>query len=424
MFHQNAEQGLINYSQTAYPFAIHKINDFIYHVVGLGHSNATIIIANTSVILIDTLDSDVRSLKLLNEIQKLTTKPVKTIIYTHGHPDHRGGAVTFKDTVSEIIAGKAAQPPLKYTERLNDVLNARALKQFGYHLSEQEVITQGLGIREGLAVNEGNYAFLSPTTFIENKVTRTIDGIDFEIELVGGETDDQLLIYLSKEHVLCCGDNYYACWPNLYAIRGSQYRDVAKWCESLDKLISYPSEALLPGHTNPLFHHETIQNVLTNYKQAIESVLFQTLDCMNQQMTLSQIIETVKLPEEYSSQPYLQEFYGTIEWSIQSIYTGYLGWFDGDVTKLSKVPDSLLASEILNLIDNDEKVIQKIHDLYQQEQYQLALQLCELLINANQQLKEANKLKIIILYAMAKYAVSANARHYYFATAKNLEKEA
>lgn len=421
MYHKKAEQNLINYSKSAYEYAIHKINDSIFHVVGLGHSNATFIIANTSVILIDTLDSDVRSVKLLNEIRKYTDKPVKTIIYTHGHPDHRGGAATFKETVSEIMAGKAKQPPLKYTERLSDVLNERACKQFGYSLTDEEVITQGLGIREGLAVHEGKYAFLDPTTFIENKEIRNIDGVELEIELVGGETDDQLLIYLPKEQVLCCGDNYYACWPNLYAIRGSQYRDVAKWCESLDRLLSYPAQVLLPGHTNPVFGTENIQSVLSHYKNAIESILFQTLDCMNKQMNLSQIIETVKLPKEYSSLPYLQEFYGTIEWSVRSIYTGYLGWFDGDVINLSKLSDNLVAREMIELIDSDEKVFHKICEYMMNEKYLLALNLCELLINANHQVAKAKELKIKVLYGLSKHATSSNARHYYIASAKILE---
>ena len=29
------------------------------------------------------------------------------------------------------------------------------------------------------------------------------------------------------------------------------------------------------------------------------------------------------------------EFYGTVEWSVRSIFTGYLGWFDGDAARLS-----------------------------------------------------------------------------------------
>ena len=72
------------------------------------HSNATAIIGYSSVIIIDTLDPNEYSQDLLNDLKKYTDKPVKTLIYTHGHSDHRGGAGTFRDTVKEVII---YQPP-------------------------------------------------------------------------------------------------------------------------------------------------------------------------------------------------------------------------------------------------------------------------------------------------------------------------
>ena len=88
-----------------------------------------------------------------------------------------------------------------------------------------------------------------------------------------GETDDQILVWLPEKKVLCCGDNYYGCFPNLYAIRGSQYRDIAMWLDSLETLRSYPAEYLLPGHTAPIYGNEKIREVLGNFKDAIEYIL-------------------------------------------------------------------------------------------------------------------------------------------------------
>ena len=62
----------------------------IWHVLGVGHSNAVIIEGRTSVILVDTLDTLERGQKLLEIIRSRTEKPVKTILYTHGHPDQPG----------------------------------------------------------------------------------------------------------------------------------------------------------------------------------------------------------------------------------------------------------------------------------------------------------------------------------------------
>lgn len=91
-----------------------------------------------------------------------------------------------------------------------------------------------------------------------------------------GEMDDELFVWLPDDKVLCCGDNYYGCWPNLYAIRGSQYRDVATWVDSLENMISYHAEALLPGHTIPIIGADEVKVTLSNYKEAIQYILFQT----------------------------------------------------------------------------------------------------------------------------------------------------
>ena len=166
-----------------------------------------------------------------------------------------------------------------------------------------------------------------------------------------GETDDQMFIWLPDDEVLCCGDNYYGCWPNLYAIRGSQYRDIASWVDSLRNMMTYPAKALLPGHTMPVLGREKISEVLSNFSGAIESILLQTLDCMNQGMTESETVEAVKLPEKYKISPYLGEFYGTIEWSIRSVYHGYFGWFDGNASNLGRLSDAVFSEKIEKLAE-------------------------------------------------------------------------
>ena len=106
------------------------------------------------------------------------------------------------------------KPVLKYYDRLNDILNKRTARQFGYGLTDEECITQGIGIREGHAVGDGVYNFLPPTTyFTKDEEERVIDGVRLKLVSAVGETDDQLFVWLPEEEILCCGDNYYACCP-------------------------------------------------------------------------------------------------------------------------------------------------------------------------------------------------------------------
>ena len=423
MFAENAAEKLRRHGEEAYGRKEYSINERIRCFVGFGHSNCTVIEGETSLILIDALDSGERARRLKEKLEQETGKTVETIIYTHGHPDHRGGAGAFQDTVKEIIAFAPKRVQLKYTERLNKVLGERTRRQFGYALTEEECITQGIGIREGHAVGDGVYEFLPPTTvYTEEKVERTIDGVRLELKAAVGETDDQIFVWLPDDQVLCCGDNYYGCWPNLYAIRGSQYRDIAAWTDSLKEIMAYPAKALLPGHTRPILGQEKIQEVLGNFCGAIESVLLQTLDCMNQGMTEFETAEAVKLPEEYLGLPYLGEFYGTIDWSVRAIYHGYLGWFDGNPTNLNRLPDCVMAEEILDLA-GEEAVYARAEERYGEGNYQMTVQLCDLILQAGgRKEKEAQKLKGKSLMKLAERITSANGRHYYIDCAKELLK--
>src|ERR1051326_6198683 len=61
--------------------------------VGLGGAggNSTIIIGNTSVIVVDAKQTEAGAKDLLAEIAKITPKPVKTAIITHSDGDHLNG---------------------------------------------------------------------------------------------------------------------------------------------------------------------------------------------------------------------------------------------------------------------------------------------------------------------------------------------
>lgn len=408
----NGELLLKEFSEKTYQKELIKINERIYFFYSYGHSNAIAVIGYTSVILIDTLDSNVYAKDMLNDLKTITDKPVETIIYTHGHPDHRGGAGTLKDTVKEIIAFQPCKPALKYYEKIQDILTQRGQYQHGYGLSDDEAICQGIGKREGKETGHGYYDFLTPTTlYHEDIVERNIDGVTFQLVRAPGETDDQIFIWLKDDQVICTGDNYYGVFPALYAIRGTQYRDIATWIESLEKILSYPAKVLLPGHTKPIIGEAQIQEQVGHFKDAIEWILLRTLDCMNQGMTLDETIQYVHLPEHYAKLPYLQEYYGTVEWAVKSIYNGYVGWFDGNPMNLLPVSQQEYNQTLLDLIGQD-KLIDRIKNCMHQEQYQLALQLLELI--------DDKELKKECLLHRAKQVTSANARHYYIACAKKI----
>ncbi len=70
---------------------------------------------------------------------------------------------------------------------------------------------------------------------------------------------------------------------------------------------------------------------------------------MNQGLTPDQLVETVTLPPHLKEHPYLQELYGTVEWGVRGIFSGYLGWFNGDTASLSTVTIKHRAEKLIKL---------------------------------------------------------------------------
>lgn len=77
-----------------------KLSDILYVAVGYDASNLGMVIGEDGVIIIDSLRSMDAAEELAADLKKITSKPVKALIYTHGHFDHVGGAKAFveKDT--------------------------------------------------------------------------------------------------------------------------------------------------------------------------------------------------------------------------------------------------------------------------------------------------------------------------------------
>lgn len=398
---------------------IYHVGEGVHQFVGYGHSNAIAIEGAMSVILVDTLDSPDRAAQMLMDLQKITPKPVRTIIYTHGHPDHRGGASMFQATAQSVIAFANRDQQLVDAQKINDVLLKRTQRQMGYQLDDNEAITQGIGMREGHTQGQRGYTPLLPTEIISDGIVdRVIDGVHLQLISAPGENGDMGYIWLPEQKIMCAGDNYYGAFPNLAAIRGGQYRDIGRWIQSLDLLISYNAVAVLPGHLQPLEGAEIVKTTLRNYRDAVASVFDQTLAHIDAGLTVQEIVEQVRLPEHLRILPYLAEIYGSVEWTVRAIFAAYVGWFDGNPTNLHKMPQYLYSAKMVALIGGAEKVIEALEQAIHDADYLWALQLCDLLIGIGE--TKAVDLKIKTLYALADLETSANGRHYYISYAKEM----
>ena len=84
-----------------------KITENVYTAVGYSVSNVSMIIGETGLVIVDAGQKPEDAKKILAEFRKITDKPVKAIIYTHGHPDHTGGTSVFAGDGKPEIWGRS-----------------------------------------------------------------------------------------------------------------------------------------------------------------------------------------------------------------------------------------------------------------------------------------------------------------------------
>jgi len=400
-----------------------EVTDGVYVAIGFGLANCILLEGDDGVVIVDAMESVEAAVPVKEAFSKITSKPVKAIIYTHYHPDHTNGATVMAGDDNPDIYSHATTA--YYMDRIATITREttyrRAMRQFGTLLPQGGIINAGIGQR--LEFDESKtLGMLAPgKTFSEDRLNLEIAGLKLNLFYAPGETPDQIFIWMPEKKVLLPADNYYKSFPNLYAIRGTAYRDVKRWVASIDKMRALKPEYLVPQHTRPLTGAEEIYHTLTNYRDAIQFVHDQTIRWMNKGLTPMEIVEKVKLPPHLARQPYLHEYYGTVAWSVRAIFDGYLGWFGGNSTDLFPLPLKERARRFADLAGGEQALLERARQAVEGQDYQWALELTDQLLQLSPESAEARKLKSAALKALGSRQIAATARNYYLTQALEVE---
>tara|TARA_R110001599_G_scaffold353796_1_gene597974 strand:+ start:320 stop:1744 length:1425 start_codon:yes stop_codon:yes gene_type:complete len=400
-----------------------QLNENVYVAVGYDGSNASMVVGEQGVVIIDALRALGAAEKVAEKFREISSKPVKAVIYTHGHEDHTGGTAAFVgDSKNVKIIGRAGfKEELQEHSPVEPILIKRNGRQFGRDLPAEVVINRGVGPGSTSADRVGE-GYLAPNTTFTDSLLINLAGLNFELYAADGETNDALFVWIPGLKTLFTGDNYYKSFPNLYAIRGSQYRDVKSWGEAIQKMSTYPVENLVPGHTRPVSGKAEVHSNLTNYATAITSVYQQTIAAMNKGYTLQQTVDSVILADSLRNKANLQEFYGSVPWGVRSIFLHYVGWFDGNPTNLNPLSASKEANNIIALAGGADKFFEQLNQALEEGNNQWGLQLSDYLLETGYEKPKVTEIKIKLLRALAAKQVNAPARNYYLSYSYELEK--
>lgn len=88
--------------------AIDRIGDHIYLARGYMLGSIGMIVTDDGLVVVDAGESRDAAAEVLTELRKISTQPVKYVIYTHGHVDHVLGTASLLEEGTEVIATEAA----------------------------------------------------------------------------------------------------------------------------------------------------------------------------------------------------------------------------------------------------------------------------------------------------------------------------
>ena len=402
-----------------------EVTNGVHVAIGYALANAILVEGENSNIIIDTTGTIETAREVKALFDEINSNPIEAIIYTHNHGDHTYGATVFaEDSDAEIYAHDSTEEYLsRVIGTIRPIISARSNRMFGNSLPKSEVENNGIGPFLEIGRDGRQTGLLYPTKTFSDKIKFEVGGVKVELFHAPGETNDQLFVWLPDKKALFPGDNFYKTFPNLYTIRGTPYRDLAGWVNSIDMMRYLQPEFLIPSHTRPLAGKDNINKILTTYRDGIQFVHDQTVRLMNLGLGPDDIAEILVLPKHLRDSPFLKEFYGSPGWSAKNVFSGYLGWFNGNPSSLKPLLQMVEAENFIKLAGNWDSLFTIAEEAYLNGEFQWSLQLTDYLLKSKPGETKARLLRQSSLIALGNKESNPNSRYYYLSSAAELDKD-
>ena len=198
---------------TSGPLTVRQLAPTVYWVQG-GVGNAGFIVGDKGVIVVDATISAASATELLADIAKVTSKPVTTVILTHGDIDHVGGLGAFPAGVT-IIAQQANKDRM-----------AAAVAAGRSRLPADHVPNRAIGASE----------------------TVTIDGVKLGLlHWAPAHTAGDLVVYLPAQKIVFTGDIFALDQPRALIHREQQGTSEG-WVTTARGILALDADRFVVGH--------------------------------------------------------------------------------------------------------------------------------------------------------------------------------
>jgi alkyl sulfatase BDS1-like metallo-beta-lactamase superfamily hydrolase len=337
-------------------------------------------------------------------IRKLTKKPIKYIIYSHGHFDHCFG---FEPFISEIKENGWEMPEIiAHRNCVRRFQKYQMLDEYHKWLNAQQFASI-LGKKEEVVYP---HKVLKPTIILDGQAQYRFElgNIEFELNHDIGETDDSLWLWVPDKDLICSGDLLVSSYPNV----GNPFkvqRYPKEWAIAMEHMMKKNARFIIPGHGKMIEGRDKVRNILEITAEALYFIHDEVVRQMNEGKWFEEIFhELVEIyPDKFKHHDYLKPLYGSYKFAIHAVYRLYHGWYDtGNPTDLFPAKSNEIAQEFLK-INSPITYLNHAKELYEHREYQLALHILDIIIKGensitNSYLIDALNLKSKILTEKAK----------------------
>lgn len=338
-----------------------KIAEGIYSISGVYVGYVPVIETKNGLIIYDTGENPKEGEEILRLLETVTKKPVIAVIYSHSHYVYGTSAIKQKYPNAKIIANPRLSKNIasgsgagSVFPEISPLLNSGLVQQFHMMLP-----------KEGKDAPFGGYisfpdvsGYVIPTVEVNEGQVLNIDGVDLQFFTnFSIDSDDQLMVWLPDKKVVL-NNAFWGFMPNMYSLRGSNFRDPENITQALFKIRDLGTEVMLSTHGMPIVGRQKVKEVVETYADFYNFVKDQTLRAMLLGRAPQDLGKFLKLPQHFRDAEYLSETYGVLETFAEPIYHHARGWFDNDAANIFKLTREDEARNLIKAMGGPEKVVQ------------------------------------------------------------------
>lgn len=259
--------------------------------------NSIVIINDADVLVFDTNTRASSAQLILDQIRKMTSKPVRYLVNSHWHPDHWSGNEVYAKAFPgiEIIASEQTLGYMQDTanswpERLKKNLKesqaaldkeiATGKKEDGSPFTAEERKQEEEDIKNlaSLTDEQEKLKHVFPNLTFTDHMTFVHGGREFRFMSVTGDAEGTTVLYLPREKVLITGDVISYPIPYITPPPG-------RHAATLRKLAQLDATVIVPGH-GPAFHNtdflelecELLETVIAGVREQVRKGQFTLAD--------------------------------------------------------------------------------------------------------------------------------------------------